>query len=81
MVVSQYKGKNLEPSQSSGPKFLKPMNRNSPAYQNPVLEISKGDVMDSVGLSQSSVVNDSNLLNKFSVGGGNNILNQFFKKA
>jgi hypothetical protein len=57
------------------------MNRNSLGYQNQLLEHSKGNVIDNVGLSQSNVVNDSNLLNKFSIGGGNNILNQFLKKA
>ena len=63
------------------------MNRNQIGYKNQILENSKGNVIESVGLSQSNVVNQSNLLNKFSVGGGggggggNNILNQFFKKS
>lgn len=90
MVVSQYKGKPLEPNHSSGPNFLRSTNRNQAGYQNHILESSKGNVIESVGLSQSNVVNESNLLNKFAVGGGgnnilnqggNNILNQFFKKA
>jgi hypothetical protein len=43
------------------------------------LDYSKGNYIDTVGLSQSNVDNDSNLLNKFSMDGGN-ILNQFLKK-
>lgn len=92
MVISQYRGNNVPNKavdnssysrnatnmrESSGPKFEKSGNRVS--YQNNALNVSKTNYVDSVGLSQSNMVNDSNLLNKFSAGGGN-ILQQFFKQ-
>ena len=66
-------------NESYGPKFERSLNRQGVNSQNPILDYSKGNYIDTVGLSQSNVVNDSNLINKFSMGGGN-ILNQFLKK-